>query len=116
MLETLADMSCVACSPETPPLSDEEREDLLDQLRDWEVVEVEGAPRLRRSFEFDDFTTALWFADEVGAEAQGQGHYPELSTMAGETTVQWWTPAIRGLHRNDFVMAAKTDRIFWSVG
>ena len=112
----LAQMNCVTCDSESTPVTDEELSELRLQVPEWDVVEVDGVRRLRREFEFDDFTSALWFTDEVGAEADGEGHHPELATAWGRTTVVWWTYAIRGLHQNDFVMAAKTDRIYMSVG
>jgi 4a-hydroxytetrahydrobiopterin dehydratase len=47
----------------------------------------------------------------VGALAEADGHHPALLTEWGQVTVTWWTHKIRGLHRNDFVMAAKTDAL-----
>ena len=80
-------------------------------MPEWELVEVDGVERLRRVFSFDDFAGALAFANEVGELAEREGHHPALLVEWGRTTVSWWTHKIRGLHRNDFVMAAKTDRI-----
>jgi 4a-hydroxytetrahydrobiopterin dehydratase len=74
------------------------------------VLERAGIPRLERVFEFPDFARALTFTNRVGALAEAEGHHPALLTEWGKVTVTWWTHAIRGLHRNDFVMAARTDR------
>ncbi|HSE95394.1 MAG TPA: 4a-hydroxytetrahydrobiopterin dehydratase, partial [Methylomirabilota bacterium] len=60
---------------------------------------------------FPTFVAALDFTNRVGALAEAEGHHPALLTEWGRVTVSWWTHAIRGLHRNDFVMAAKTDRL-----
>jgi 4a-hydroxytetrahydrobiopterin dehydratase len=68
--------------------------------------------RLRRIFSFDDFAQALEFTNKVGVLAEEEGHHPALLTEWGRTTVTWWTHKIRGLHRNDFVMAAKTDVLY----
>ena len=67
--------------------------------------------RLERAFTFSDFAAALAFTNRVGAAAEAEGHHPALLTEWGRVTVTWWTHAIRGLHRNDFVMAAKTDAL-----
>ena len=86
--------------------------ELLPEIPDWELVEVDDIKRLRRVFSFDDFAQSLAFTDRVGAIAEEQGHHPALLTEWGRTTVTWWTHKIKGLHRNDFVMAAKTDRLY----
>ncbi|HKM77940.1 MAG TPA: 4a-hydroxytetrahydrobiopterin dehydratase, partial [Candidatus Bathyarchaeia archaeon] len=52
------------------------------------------------------------FTNQVGKIAQAQSHHPVLVTEWGRVTVTWWTHKIKGLHRNDFIMAAKTDQIY----
>ena len=93
-------------------MTDEELRELHAHVPDWEVVEIEDVKRLRRAFRFDDFAGALAFTDAVGGVAEDEGHHPALVTEWGRTTVSWWTHKIRGLHRNDFIMAAKTDALF----
>ena len=66
--------------------------------------------RLERVFRFKDFAGALGFANRVGALAEAENHHPAILVEWGRTTVTWWTHKVRGLHRNDFFMAAKTDR------
>jgi 4a-hydroxytetrahydrobiopterin dehydratase len=111
-METLAEMKCVACRRDAPTVTDAEMAELHPQVPDWELVEVEGMQRLRRVFSFDDFAQALEFTDKVGEIAEDEGHHPALLTEWGRTTVTWWTHKIKGLHRNDFVMAAKTDELY----
>jgi 4a-hydroxytetrahydrobiopterin dehydratase len=84
---------------------------LLAQVPGWAVRERDGVRRLERVFRFPDFAAALAFTERVGALAEAEGHHPALLTEWGQVTVSWWTHAIHGLHRNDFVMAAKTDRL-----
>ena len=67
--------------------------------------------RLERVFHFPSFADALAFTNRVGALAEEEGHHPALLTEWGRVTVTWWTHKIRGLHRNDFIMAAKTDAL-----
>jgi 4a-hydroxytetrahydrobiopterin dehydratase len=86
-----------------------EIEALRAQIPEWTVVERDGIARLERVFQFANFAEALSFTNAVGALAETAGHHPALTTEWGRVTVGWWTHAIAGLHRNDFVMAAKTD-------
>ena len=92
-------------------MTDAEAAELHRQVPDWELIEVDGIKRLRRVFSADDFAQALEFTNAVGELAEAEGHHPALLTEWGSTTVTWWTHKIRGLHRNDFIMAAKTDEL-----
>jgi 4a-hydroxytetrahydrobiopterin dehydratase len=71
---------------------------------------------LVRTFRFPNFREALAFTDRVGALAEAEGHHPALLTEWGTVTVFWWTHKIHGLHRNDFIMAAKTDALAREAG
>ncbi len=108
----LAEMKCEACRGDVPPLSEEEIAALSRQVPEWMIVEREGIKRLERTFRFKDFAEALAFTNKVGALAEAEDHHPAILTEWGRTTVTWWTHKIRGLHRNDFIMAAKTDRLY----
>ena len=111
-METLTQMKCVACREGEPTVTDAEIAEFNPQVPDWEIVELDEIKSLRRVFPFDDFAQALDFTRRVGELAEDEGHHPALLTEWGRTTVTWWTHAIRGLHRNDFVMAAKTDWLY----
>jgi len=111
-MSALAQERCQACHPGTPALRREEIDALRREVPEWRVEEVDGVPRLVRRFAFPDFRRALEFAVRVGELAEAEGHHPLLVVEWGATTVAWWTHAIGGLHRNDFVMAAKTDRLY----
>lgn len=108
---SLADKRCVPCEGGVDPATDDEIARLREQVPDWEVREVDGVKRLERRFLFPDFAAAIAFTDRVGEIAEEQGHHPRIVTEWGKVTVTWWTHAIGGLHENDFVMAARTDRI-----
>jgi 4a-hydroxytetrahydrobiopterin dehydratase len=112
MTEALTQEKCVACRRDAPTVTDEEIAELHPQISDWELLEVDGIKRLRRVFRFDDFAQALEFTNTVGELAEEEGHHPALLTEWGRTTVMWWTHKIKGLHRNDFIMAAKTDAAY----
>ncbi len=102
---------CEACRVGAPQVTDDEVAELKPQIPDWNILEIDGIKQLQRSFRFSDFAEALEFTNKIGDLAEEQGHHPDLLTEWGRVTVTWWTHKIRGLHRNDFVMAAKTDEI-----
>jgi 4a-hydroxytetrahydrobiopterin dehydratase len=110
-MTTLTGERCVACRRDAPTVTDAEIAELQPHVPAWELVEVDGVKRLRRVFAFDDFAQALAFTNAVGTIAEDEGHHPALLTEWGRVTVSWWTHKIRGLHRNDFIMAAKTDEL-----
>jgi len=111
-METLTRMRCVACRRDAPTVTDAEINEFLPQVSDWDIVEHDGIKRLSRVFSVDDFAQALEFTNKVGELAEEEGHHPALLTEWGRTTVTWWTHKIKGLHRNDFIMAAKTDDLY----
>lgn len=108
-MNNLLQMRCEACRIGSPLASDTEIEEFMAQLPGWEIVEIDGIKRLRCSFEFANFKQALAFTNKVGELAEEQGHHPQIITEWGRVTVLWWSHKIKGLHVNDFVMAAKTD-------
>lgn len=108
---TLAEERCQACRADSPKVSATEARQLLLQLPEWSVVKHEGVDRLERVFKFKDFVKALEFTNSVGEIAEAAQHHPLLITEWGRVTVQWWTHAIGGLHRNDFILAARTDTL-----
>jgi 4a-hydroxytetrahydrobiopterin dehydratase len=112
MTERLTQMHCVACRSDAPTVTDAERAELQPQVPEWELVRRDDIDRLERVFRFPDFAQALAFTNEIGALAEAEGHHPALLTEWGRVTVTWWTHKICGLHRNDFVMAAKTDELY----
>ena len=93
-------------------MTDAEIEDLLLHVIGWQVKEVDGVKRLERVFKLKNFVDAIDFTNKIGVIAEEQGHHPLIITEWGRVTVQWWTHKIKGLHRNDFIMAAKTDELF----
>ncbi len=108
-MKPLAGESCSACRADAPTVTRQECAELLQQLPGWQLVSKEGIDQLEKVFPFQNFGQALDFANAVGELAEGANHHPALLVEWGRTTVTWWTHKIQGLHRNDFVMAAKTD-------
>ena len=110
-MTNLTEMKCVACRGTEPTLSEAQVYQLMPQVPEWQVKEVNGEKRLERAFKFRNFAEAIAFTDRVGAIAEQEDHHPLLITEWGRVTVDWWTHKIHGLHQNDFIMAAKTDRL-----
>jgi len=107
----LTDERCTVCRSDSPRLTESEVADLSRQVPDWTVVERESIQRLERVFRFRDFRDALDFTNRVGALAEAEGHHPAILTEWGQVTVSLWTHTILGLHRNDFLVAAKIDSL-----
>ena len=103
---------CVACRRDSPKVTDQEIAQLSPQIPNWDLTEEDGIPRLRRAFRFSNFADALSFATAVANTAEAEGHHPRITLEWGRVGVDWWTHKIRGLHRNDFIMAAKTDQLY----
>ena len=111
-MPTLHQLKCVACRGDEPPVGHEQIAELRQQIPDWQLVERDGVKRLERLFKFKNFAQALEFTNRVGRLAEEEDHHPTIVTEWGRVTVTWWTHKVRGLHQNDFIMAAKTDRVY----
>ena len=107
----LLEQKCVPCTGSLPPASAEEIERYKSQVPDWNLITENGELRLQRVYKFPDFVSALAFTNRIGEIAEAQGHHPALLTEWGKVTVTWWTHAIKALHHNDFIMAAKSDAV-----
>jgi len=112
-MSQLTQEKCVACRADAPRVTEAEVRELKPQIPDWELLDRDGIPQLERVFQFRNFAESLAFANRVGEFAEEEGHHPAILIEWGRCTVRWWTHKIRGLHRNDFISAAKTDQI-WS--
>ena len=113
-MDSLSSFKCVPCSSEVPPLEEQEIQKYLREVPNWKVVKIEGVPRLENTYTFKNFREALDFTNQVGEVAEEEGHHPAILCEWGKVTVSWWTHKIRGLHPNDFIMAAKTDQLYQS--
>ena len=111
-MEELTEQKCVACRVGAPSVTAEEMKELQPQVPEWQIITEDGIPKLDRLFKFKNFKDAIAFTDEVGEAAEEEGHHPRITTEWGKVAVTWWTHKIRNLHKNDFIMAAKTDAIY----
>jgi 4a-hydroxytetrahydrobiopterin dehydratase len=108
-MSELAQLKCAACRGGEPTVTEAEIAELHPQVPEWQIVEVDGIKRLQRVFKLRNFIEAVAFATRVAMIAEKEDHHPLIVTEWGRVTVQWWTHKIKGLHKNDFIMAAKTD-------
>ncbi len=93
-------------------LSDDKIAQYREQVPEWDLQDVDGIPRIARQYKFKNFSQALAFAVQIGILAEKEDHHPKLTTEWGKVEVAFWTHFIQGLHLNDFIAAAKSDRIF----
>ncbi len=108
----LLTQQCEKITSQSKPLGHSEVDELMQQFQSWIIIDSGGDPHLRRTFEFPTFTRAAQFAFEIGKRADHQNHHPVIVLDGNKAEVTWWTHAISGLHRNDFIMAAHTDDIY----
>lgn len=109
-MNDLADKRCKPCEGGVEPLRGDQVKSLLRALhKDW-VVSGDGL-EIRRRFEFPAYSRSLGFANAVAWIAITEGHHPELVLNYGSVEVMWTTHAINGLSDNDFICAAKVDRL-----
>ena len=107
----LAAGKCVACRGGEPSLTDAEIADLMPHVPHWTLVVRDGIPRLERMFKFKNYAQSLDFTNKIAAIAEEEDPHPLIVLEWGRVTIQWWTHVVKGLHRNDFIMAAKTDEL-----
>lgn len=112
IVDELTQEKCLPCEGNSPPVTEEEVREMKPLIPEWSVKFQSGTLYLERQFSFPDFKQALAFTNRIGGRAELDGHHPAILAEWGKVTVSWWTHAINGLHRNDFIMAAKTDEIF----
>jgi 4a-hydroxytetrahydrobiopterin dehydratase len=111
-MDALADRDIVLCKKGTPSLTEAEYAPLLAQLPGWDVEQVDGVERLQRTFVFPDPSDAAAFSRFLSAAADEADHHPFLLREQNRLTIIWWTHSIKGLHLNDFIMAARCDEAF----
>ncbi len=104
----LSEQKCEPCQIGTPPLSREEARELLKQTPEWTLRE--GA--IERGFEFKDFRAAIAFVNDVAEVAEQEGHHPDISISYNRVRLELSTHKIKGLSKNDFILASKIDRIY----
>lgn len=106
----LTQQHCVPCEGGTPPLSDKREQELLPKVPQWILLKDE-AHKIRRQFKFKDFLEAMNFVNKVAKIAQEEGHHPDIYIFYNKVQLDLFTHAVGGLSDNDFIMAAKIDKL-----
>ena len=110
-LAPLDEQNCVACKPGSPHLSRGEIDQLLRQVEGWTVEEADGHIRLAKLFKFKGFMPGVELVNRIAPVAEAEKHHPDLLVEYGAVTVWLWTHAAGGITQNDFILAAKIDRL-----
>ena len=106
----LASSSCEACRIDAPKVSDDEASLLIKEIEGWDVID-EGVKKLKKEFSFSNYSDSVDFSNKVADMADKEDHHPQIILEWGKVTVIWWSHKIKGLHKNDFICAAKTNKI-----
>jgi 4a-hydroxytetrahydrobiopterin dehydratase len=109
MTAALAEKTCTPCRGGIPPLTPAEAEVYHAQAPDWALLD--DTTRIERTYRFKNFAEAFAFVRGAGELAEAEAHHPDISFGWGYATVSLRTKKIKGLHENDFIIAAKLDRI-----
>jgi 4a-hydroxytetrahydrobiopterin dehydratase len=107
--QDFAEKTCVPCRGGIPPLTEEKAREYGAATPEWMLAE--NATRLFRRFEFRDFKAAMEFVNRVADVAEEEGHHPDIAIRWNKVELTLWTHKIGGLHENDFILAAKIDRL-----
>jgi 4a-hydroxytetrahydrobiopterin dehydratase len=101
--------TCTPCRGGIPPLPRRDAERLVAETPGWTLSD--DATRIERTFKLPDFAAALAFVNRIGELAEAEGHHPDLAFGWGYCRIVFYTHKIKGLHENDFIMAAKVNRL-----
>ena len=108
-MSDLVRQKCEACRADAPRVADDELSDLLKQIPDWQPVTSNSVLKLNKVFNFENYADAISFTNKIAELAEEEDHHPAILLEWGRVEVTWWTHKINGLHKNDFITAAKTD-------
>jgi 4a-hydroxytetrahydrobiopterin dehydratase len=108
----LSQLPCEACRGDAPKITAQEIKELQPEIPNWVIVNRNGVDQLERSYTFKNFAEALAFTNKVGAIAEEVNHHPDILTTWGKVIVTWWSHKIKGLHKSDFIMAARCDELY----
>jgi len=107
-MSDLSQKKCAPCKGGIPPLAEGEIKRYHNKVKDWQVVDNH---HLEKMLTFSDFKSALSFVNQVGEVAESENHHPIICFTWGKVEIRIWTHKINGLHENDFILAAKIDKL-----
>lgn len=109
----LDELRCEACSANAIALTVREQQQLLSELDGWSLIHCDGVAQLEKVYRFKNFKQAWAFSNQIAELAEQEFHHPAIVLEWGKVTVTWWSHSIKGLHKNDFICAAKSDCLFY---
>lgn len=104
----LSEKKCIPCEGGTPPIGAAEANVLLNEVPSWSIRDG----HLWRSFKFRNFIEAIGFVNLVAKLAEEEGHHPNIFIRYNKVDLDLWTHAIKGISENDFILAAKINRLY----
>ncbi len=107
----LTQKHCVPCEGGAPPLKDSEEEKLKEKISDSWFLIRDGTHKLRRQFKFKDFKESMSFVNKIAEVVESEGHHPDILIVYNKVQIELFTHAVGGLSENDFIMAAKTEKL-----
>ena len=108
---SLKESKCEACTIDAPLVSDSEAKVLILELDGWVIESDSGINQLIKTYKFSNYAESVNFSNKVADLAESEDHHPKIILEYGNVEVSWWSHKIKGLHKNDFICAAKTDLI-----
>jgi 4a-hydroxytetrahydrobiopterin dehydratase len=106
----LSSQSCEACQIDAPKVPQDQIQILLSEINGWFLIE-EPINKIQKIFSFKSYKDSVDFSNKVASLADDEDHHPQIVLEWGKVTVIWWSHKIEGLHKNDFICAAKTDKL-----
>ena len=110
-MNDLSSQSCEACQIDAPKVPQDQIQILLSEINGWVLIE-EPINKIQKIFSFKSYKDSVDFSNKVASLADDEDHHPKIVLEWGKVTVIWWSHKIEGLHKNDFICAAKTDKLF----
>ena len=111
-MSDLSNLPFEVCHKDSPAVDQQQATALLEQLAGWDIHVIDGIPQLQRVYRFKNFVNAMLFANRITELAEQENHHPSILVEWGKLRLTWWTHTIKGLHKNDFIMAARSDDAF----
>lgn len=109
-MNDLSSQSCEACQIDAPKVPQDQIQILLSEINGWVLIE-EPINKIQKIFSFKSYKDSVDFSNKVASLADDEDHHPQILLEWGKVTVIWWSHKIEGLHKNDFICAAKTDKL-----
>ena len=109
-MNDLSSQSCEACQIDAPKVPQDQIQILLSEINDWVLIE-KPINKIQKVFRFKSYKDSVDFSNKVASLADDEDHHPQIILEWGKVTVIWWSHKIEGLHKNDFICAAKTDKL-----